>query len=119
MPRCPECREPVSPFAAGCALCGADLEAARRRQAQRRRPSLPRPSAPPWATDVALPVAVIALVVLAFPLLGVLLAGLMIRARTLGGERVLRLVLWGLVALGVALLLSPATRYGVTWLLLR
>jgi hypothetical protein len=24
--RCPNCREPVSPFAAGCAICGADLD---------------------------------------------------------------------------------------------
>jgi hypothetical protein len=24
--RCPNCKEPVSPFAAGCAICGADLD---------------------------------------------------------------------------------------------
>ena len=24
--RCPNCKEPVSPFAAGCAVCGADLD---------------------------------------------------------------------------------------------
>jgi hypothetical protein len=24
--RCPNCKEPVSPFAAGCARCGADLD---------------------------------------------------------------------------------------------
>lgn len=27
--RCPNCKEPVSPFAAGCAICGADLDTAR------------------------------------------------------------------------------------------
>jgi hypothetical protein len=27
--RCPNCREPVSPFAAGCARCGADLDTKR------------------------------------------------------------------------------------------
>jgi hypothetical protein len=27
--RCPQCKEPVSPFAAGCAVCGADLDAQR------------------------------------------------------------------------------------------
>jgi hypothetical protein len=27
--RCPNCREPVSPFAAGCAICGADLDTKR------------------------------------------------------------------------------------------
>jgi hypothetical protein len=27
--RCPQCGERVTPFAAGCAICGADLEPAR------------------------------------------------------------------------------------------
>jgi hypothetical protein len=27
--RCPNCKEPVSPFAAGCAICGADLDTKR------------------------------------------------------------------------------------------
>ena len=27
--RCPNCKEPVSPFAAGCAICGTDLDTAR------------------------------------------------------------------------------------------
>ena len=27
--RCPKCREPVSPFAAGCAICGTDLDTSR------------------------------------------------------------------------------------------
>ena len=27
--RCPNCKEPVSPFAAGCAVCGADLDTKR------------------------------------------------------------------------------------------
>ena len=38
--RCPECGEPVSQFAAGCAICGADLECHRTELAARRR-SLP------------------------------------------------------------------------------
>ena len=42
--RCPNCGEPVSPFAAGCAICGTDLEVARRRQASKRGVELPRPS---------------------------------------------------------------------------
>ena len=29
--RCPSCREHVSPYAAGCALCGADLDPYRTR----------------------------------------------------------------------------------------
>jgi anti-sigma factor RsiW len=41
--KCPNCREPVSPFAAGCAICGTSLEAARAELAAKRarRPSLP------------------------------------------------------------------------------
>jgi hypothetical protein len=33
--KCPNCKEPVSPFAAGCAICGYDLVAARTERAQR------------------------------------------------------------------------------------
>jgi hypothetical protein len=43
--KCPKCGEPVSPFAAGCAICGTNLEAARAELAAKRarRPSLPGP----------------------------------------------------------------------------
>jgi hypothetical protein len=51
--RCPSCREPVSPFAAGCAICGEDLEAARARLAD-RRVSLPRPTLPGSALGPAI-----------------------------------------------------------------
>jgi len=48
--RCPECGEPVSQFAAGCAICGADLEAHRKQLAARRPalPSVPRIALPGW-----------------------------------------------------------------------
>ncbi len=39
--RCPECGEPVSTFAAGCAICGADLEL-HRRELEARRAALPQ-----------------------------------------------------------------------------
>jgi hypothetical protein len=41
--KCPNCGEPVSPFAAGCAICGTDLQAARAELAAKRarRPRLP------------------------------------------------------------------------------
>jgi hypothetical protein len=46
MPRaithCPKCGQTVTPFAAGCAVCGTDLEAARRAQSSKRRIELPR-----------------------------------------------------------------------------
>jgi hypothetical protein len=44
--RCPNCGEPVSQFAAGCAICGADLEAYRTTLAQRRASG---PRLPGWA----------------------------------------------------------------------
>ena len=37
--KCPTCGEPVSPFAAGCAICGADLVAARSELAAKRERS--------------------------------------------------------------------------------
>ena len=41
--KCPKCGESVSPFAAGCAICGTDLEAARAQLAHKRarRPQVP------------------------------------------------------------------------------
>src|SRR3954464_7443894 len=39
--RCPRCGEPVTPYAAGCAICGADIEGARRARAERVLPSVP------------------------------------------------------------------------------
>ena len=44
--KCPSCGERVTPYAAGCAICGTDLEPARRRLAERRSPAnLTRPAA--------------------------------------------------------------------------
>ena len=45
--KCPNCGSTVSQFAAGCAICGEDLVAARRRLEQRRE-ALPSLSAPGW-----------------------------------------------------------------------
>ncbi|HWC86883.1 MAG TPA: hypothetical protein VG388_10110 [Solirubrobacteraceae bacterium] len=47
--RCPNCGQTVTPFAAGCAVCGTDLEAARARRAKRRI-DLPRA---PWYGGVS------------------------------------------------------------------
>ncbi|HWF72314.1 MAG TPA: hypothetical protein VG186_03155 [Solirubrobacteraceae bacterium] len=42
---CPKCGQTVTPFAAGCAVCGTDLEAARAARSARRRIELP---SAPW-----------------------------------------------------------------------
>jgi len=85
MPRavthCPNCGQRVTPFAAGCAVCGADLDAARAARAARSaklRIELPRlspggGSAGGHAIDWA-HLAVAVLVALAIPPVGLLLA---------------------------------------------
>jgi hypothetical protein len=82
--RCPECGERVTPFAAGCALCGADLDPQRHTRSpgpvSRWSPALP--TLPGVNHDV---VAAIVLTLLALfaPLLGLLISGL----RAYGEER--------------------------------
>jgi hypothetical protein len=73
--KCPKCREPVTPFAAGCAVCGTDLEAARADLAARRakRPHLP--GGVPRLGDDALRIGVTVLAALFSPLMGAILAG--------------------------------------------
>ncbi len=108
MARCPSCKEPVSQFAAGCAVCGADLEAARRTQAARRQ--LPRPRLPGVPQDL-LVLLVLSLTTLALPILGILLGVLVIRRERATDQRPLRAALWVVVAVGIVLLGNPATRY--------
>jgi hypothetical protein len=73
--RCPKCREPVSQFAAGCAVCGTDLQAARAELEERRakRPQLP--GGVPRVGDDAIRIGVTVLAALFSPLMGALLAG--------------------------------------------
>jgi hypothetical protein len=70
--KCPNCREPVSPFAAGCAICGTDLQAARAELAGRRGPRLPGPV---YLSDDALRIGVSVIAVLFSPVMGTLLTG--------------------------------------------
>jgi hypothetical protein len=77
--KCPDCGSTVSQFAAGCAICGADLVAARQAR-ERRREALPTLAAPSWVpritgTDAFL-AALLVLAAFAAPLIGGPLAGL-------------------------------------------
>ena len=111
--RCPQCGEPVSPFAAGCAICGADLERHRREQAERaaRRPALPtRSTRLPALDDDHVMLALTALLVALAPLLGLLLAALGARDPRRANVRTLLVVL-GVVA--VAMMIVPALRFGL------
>jgi hypothetical protein len=72
--KCPNCREPVSPFAAGCAICGTNLEAARAELAAKRarRPNLP---APVRLGDDAVRIGVGVIAAVFAPVMGALLTG--------------------------------------------
>ena len=105
----------MSQFAAGCAICGADLEAERAVAAPRRMPAVHAPRVGLPRDWWMLPVT--ALVALAFPLAGVLLAGFAARQRDLSGERGMRTAFLVVAAVAVAVLLIPALRFGVLRLL--
>ncbi len=72
--KCPNCGEPVSPFAAGCAICGTNLESARAELAAKRarRPRLPQAVRP---SDDGLRIGVSVLAVVFAPVMGALLTG--------------------------------------------
>jgi hypothetical protein len=72
--KCPNCGEPVTPFAAGCAICGADIAAARAAR-ERRGMSLDRVGIVrvPTLGDDGLRIVIALLVTIAAPFFGVLL----------------------------------------------
>jgi hypothetical protein len=110
--KCPNCGEPVSQFAAGCAVCGADLEKARAQRAQRRQ--LPRPPSVGRRLPLywwLLPMT--ALVALVFPLAGVVIAFLAGRRADLDGERGMRNAYIAVAVIAIAVLAIPDLRYGV------
>ena len=101
--KCPKCGEPVSPFAAGCAICGTDLEAARSELAAKRA-RRPQPPSPVRASDDALRIGVSVLGAVFAPVMGALLTGYFAydadrNGRT--GTRNLMILLLGLSLVGV------------------
>jgi hypothetical protein len=77
--KCPNCGSSVSQFAAGCAICGENLTAARVRLA-RRREARPWLTAPSWLPEITASDAVLgAILIIAafgFPIVGGPIAGL-------------------------------------------
>jgi hypothetical protein len=117
--QCPQCGSAVTPFAAGCAVCGADLEAHRAREAQRgarlervRPPALPRPRVSPDVMAVGLTL----LAAVFMPLLALVMAVLWARDPMRANVRHL---LIGCGILAAVLLLVPSLRYGLLFLLYR
>lgn len=91
--RCPRCRATVSQFAAGCALCGADLELLRRRPGARLARAI-RTSPIPYlsrnlAADTVLTALLMAMTLFA-PLFGMGLALLVGWDRAHRGHRTMR-----------------------------
>jgi hypothetical protein len=107
----------VSAFAAGCAICGADLERHRAEQAARRarRPSVPAPAIRmPEVDDDWLMLTLTALLVALAPLFGLILAVIAIRDPRRANHH------GAFVALAIAsvvIMVLPATRYGLWYLL--
>ena len=109
--RCPSCGEHVSPFAAGCAICGEDLEAARAKLAS-RRVVVPRPrlgaglSSPALGLDwVHILVAVV--LALAISPIGFLLAVYWAVQRYRAGDTAMVAAMTGVAALAVAAMVAP------------
>jgi hypothetical protein len=101
--KCPKCGEPVSPFAAGCAICGTDLQAARAELAARRarRPRVPGGFR---LGDDAIRLGVGVLAAVFAPVMGALLTGYFAYDADRDGRtatRNLMIVLLGLSLVGV------------------
>ena len=101
--KCPNCGEPVSPFAAGCAVCGTDLEAARAELAAKRarRPTLPGPIR---LGDDAVRIGVGVIASVFSPVMGALLTGYFAYDADRNGRtatRNLMIALLGLSLIGV------------------
>jgi hypothetical protein len=106
--RCPQCGQTVTPYAAGCAVCGADLEAARAKRAARRGiepPRLPFPDA--RATGDSTHIVIAFLLALFVSPLGLLLALFWAYQRHSSGDTVMTVVMLAAAALAVAALVAP------------
>ena len=115
--KCPQCGTPVSQFAAGCAVCGYDLAAARRERAARRRFELPQLPRPRWLGNELWVGAVLLLIAVFMPIAGLLLAAFVGFSADRDARYGVRNAAIAAGAVGVALLLVPAWRYGIFSLL--
>ena len=102
--KCPNCGSNVSQFAAGCAICGENLTAARQ-DLERRREARPSLKPPSWLPEITAGDAILGaiLIVAAFgaPVVGGPIAGLFAYFANQRGDTVQRNL--ALVAVAVAL----------------
>jgi hypothetical protein len=103
--KCPNCGSNVSQFAAGCAICGENLIAARQ-DLERRSAARPNLAAPGWFPEVTAGDAILGaiLIIAAFgsPIVGGPIAGLFAYFANQRGDKVQRNL--ALVAVGVAVI---------------
>jgi hypothetical protein len=118
--KCPNCGSTVSQFAAGCAICGADLVAARQAR-ERRREALPSLKAPSWFPQITGADAVFGVLIIicafAVPVVGGPIAGLFAYFAHQKDDRVQRNL--ALIAVGVALIVLLLVSFvpeSVPWL---
>jgi len=112
--KCPQCGSAVSQFAAGCAICGADLELARSRASSRRQLSLPRPTLPSRTgagrgglTIDWMHVAIAFVIAVFVPPVGFLLALYWAYQRYHTGETAMVVAMLGAAALAAVAFLAP------------
>jgi uncharacterized iron-regulated membrane protein len=94
---CPRCGAYVSQFAAGCAVCGADLEHPRRRRSRR----LVAQIAIPQVGEAAALTVLMIVVALFAPLFGMPLAALVFFDRWRRGDRTMGYIALGAFALSL------------------
>jgi hypothetical protein len=107
---CPNCGNTVSQFAAGCAICGEDLVAARARK-EARYSRVPDVGArmPSWWSELSGGEALLGLslivIALFLPVIGILLAGFVAFFAHRGGIEVQRNLALVAVAIGVVMVI--------------
>jgi hypothetical protein len=103
--KCPNCGSSASQFAAGCAICGENLTAARQ-ELERRRAARPSLEAPSWIPQITAGDAILGaiLIIAAFsvPIIGGPIAGLFAYSGHQKGDAVQRNL--ALVAVGIAVI---------------
>ena len=106
--KCPSCGSSVSQFAAGCAICGENLSAARQ-DLERRREARPSLAAPSWFPQITAGDAVLGGILLiaafSFPIIGGPIAGLFAYFAHRNGDVVQRNLALMAVAVAVIVLL--------------
>jgi hypothetical protein len=102
--KCPNCGSTVSQFAAGCAICGEDLVAARQRRERRSVPSMPGATRLPRVSGQdALIGGLMIVIAFAAPIIGGVIASLFVYRAHNDRDLVRRNLC--LIAVGVAIVM--------------